>query len=88
VLVPAYNMPLGVAEIPWASVIQLLLVVPLCVCPFQTHVASLVSTKKEKKKNLREDAWRVWREIDDGTLAFQRVEEEVLHSQLLPCPPE
>lgn len=61
---------------------------PLLLCPWQTHVASLVSTKKEKKKNLREDAWRVWREIDDGTLAFKRVEEEVEcrchHSDILP----
>lgn len=44
---------------------------------FQMHVDALVSQKEEKHKNLTEEARFFWREIDDGTLLFDRVAVEV-----------
>ncbi|GJP56248.1 hypothetical protein CLOM_g15325 [Closterium sp. NIES-68] len=50
---------------------------------FQTHVVALVAKKQERKKNLVEEANAMWKEIDDATLAFDRVDKEVAELRLL-----
>eukprot|EP00887_Chlorella_sp_A99_P007901 scaffold12.g7901.t1 len=44
---------------------------------FENHVEELCKAKLEKPKRLKEAAARDWREIDDGTLRFDRVDAEV-----------
>lgn len=44
---------------------------------FQTHVEALVAIKTEKFKSLGEETGFYWRELEDGTLMFDRVEAEV-----------
>lgn len=44
---------------------------------FSAHVEELCKTKLEAPKRLREAVARVWREIDDGSMKFERQEEEV-----------
>lgn len=43
----------------------------------QVHVETLAATKLEKHKNLGEEFSFFWREIDEGSLAFDRVKIEV-----------
>lgn len=45
------------------------------------QVEELAKAKLEHPKRLREVASRDWREIDDGTLRFDRQHEEVRHLQ-------
>lgn len=44
---------------------------------FEGHVEELAKAKLESPKRLRDIAVRDWKEIDDGTLKFNREEEEV-----------
>lgn len=44
---------------------------------FKSNVNALIDSKLEKHKNLREESRFYWREIDDGTLKFDRKEVEV-----------
>ncbi|GAQ79598.1 Insulinase family protein [Klebsormidium nitens] len=44
---------------------------------FKVHVETLAATKLEKHKNLGEEFSFFWREIDEGSLAFDRVKTEV-----------
>eukprot|EP00252_Welwitschia_mirabilis_P027613 TRINITY_DN9512_c0_g2_i7.p1 TRINITY_DN9512_c0_g2~~TRINITY_DN9512_c0_g2_i7.p1 ORF type:complete len:1006 (+),score=221.01 TRINITY_DN9512_c0_g2_i7:195-3212(+) len=44
---------------------------------FQTNVKALIEIKLEKFKNLREESSFYWREIEDGTLNFERKSKEV-----------
>lgn len=43
----------------------------------QSNVNALIEMKLEKHKNLREESVAFWREIEDGTLKFDRKEYEV-----------
>lgn len=43
----------------------------------QSNVTALIEMKLEKHKNLREESGYFWREIQDGTLKFDRKEYEV-----------
>jgi hypothetical protein len=45
--------------------------------PGQVHVETLAAVKLEKHKNLGEEFSFFWREIDEGSLAFDRVQTEV-----------
>ena len=49
----------------------------------RVQVEELVQRKREAPKYLRQQARREWREIHDGTLRFDRVEEEVAALQAL-----
>ncbi|KAM0027550.1 putative insulysin [Helianthus debilis subsp. tardiflorus] len=44
---------------------------------FKSNVNALIEMKLEKHKNLREESSYFWREIEDGTLKFDRKEYEV-----------
>ncbi|KAI3760627.1 hypothetical protein L1987_51025 [Smallanthus sonchifolius] len=44
---------------------------------FKSNVNALIEMKLEKHKNLREESGYFWREIQDGTLKFDRKEYEV-----------
>ncbi|XP_074569326.1 insulin-degrading enzyme-like 1, peroxisomal isoform X2 [Curcuma longa] len=44
---------------------------------YKNHVNALIDMKLEKFKNLWEESAFYWREIDDGTLKFDRVDSEV-----------
>ncbi|XP_014495754.1 insulin-degrading enzyme-like 1, peroxisomal [Vigna radiata var. radiata] len=44
---------------------------------FKSNVNALIDVKLEKHKNLREESSFFWREINDGTLRFDRREHEV-----------
>ncbi|KDP26057.1 hypothetical protein JCGZ_21090 [Jatropha curcas] len=44
---------------------------------FKNNVNALIDMKLEKHKNLREESRFYWREIDDGTLKFDRRDSEV-----------
>ncbi|VFQ78513.1 unnamed protein product [Cuscuta campestris] len=45
---------------------------------FKSNVTALIDMKLEKHKNLREESRFYWREIFDGTLKFERREQEVV----------
>ncbi|XP_071716303.1 insulin-degrading enzyme-like 1, peroxisomal [Rutidosis leptorrhynchoides] len=44
---------------------------------FKSNVNALIEMKLEKHKNLREESRYFWREIEDGTLKFDRKDHEV-----------
>ncbi|KAL1225285.1 Insulin-degrading enzyme-like 2 [Cardamine amara subsp. amara] len=44
---------------------------------FKSNVTALIDMKLEKHKNLDEESWFYWAEIQTGTLKFNRVDEEV-----------
>ena len=44
---------------------------------FDAQVESLITSKQEKLKTLREESARAWKEIDGGALAFDRMEREI-----------
>ncbi|KAL1225571.1 Insulin-degrading enzyme-like 2 [Cardamine amara subsp. amara] len=44
---------------------------------FKSHVTTLIDMKLEKHKNLSEESWFYWGEIQNGTLKFNRKEAEV-----------
>lgn len=46
-------------------------------CGVQKSVSSLIDSKLEKHKNLREESRFYWKEISDGTFKFDRKESEV-----------
>jgi len=46
----------------------------------QSNVNALIDMKLEKHKNLREESSFFWREINDGTLRFDRRDYEVYTS--------
>lgn len=45
---------------------------------WQRQVNTLIQMKSEKHKNLWEECRFYWKEIDDGTLNFHRVDTEVI----------
>ncbi|KAL4558067.1 hypothetical protein LXL04_036263 [Taraxacum kok-saghyz] len=45
---------------------------------FKSNVNALIAMKLEKHKNLREESGYFWREIQDGTLKFDRKDHEVV----------
>ncbi|KAK4281882.1 hypothetical protein QN277_013328 [Acacia crassicarpa] len=53
---------------------------------FKGHVNALIDVKLEKHKNLREESSFYWREINDGTLRFDRRDFEVAELRQLTLP--
>ncbi|KFK34996.1 hypothetical protein AALP_AA5G220700 [Arabis alpina] len=44
---------------------------------FKSNVTALIDMKLEKHKNLSEESWFYWGEIQSGTFKFNRIDEEV-----------
>eukprot|EP00271_Cylindrocystis_brebissonii_P018956 TRINITY_DN5550_c0_g1_i1.p1 TRINITY_DN5550_c0_g1~~TRINITY_DN5550_c0_g1_i1.p1 ORF type:complete len:1062 (+),score=215.89 TRINITY_DN5550_c0_g1_i1:412-3597(+) len=53
---------------------------------FQVHANALAALKEERHKNLSEEVRAHWKEIDQGTLMFDRVEREVKELRKLSLP--